>query len=317
MPTQQSKADSSELALFKQIAEGSSESVVVLTSEQEGITVSREESGFETVKSQRFVLSEKKLLRQRLESMEATAQKADEKNSILALVEGHNDCQSDGQSKGEEVQENFSMATQVVDTQPTSKSRRKTTTSHRGRDNVVQTTKDKKTKFKQTKQSAQTSGPKAKEYKQVPAKTAVESEKTSHTKMKQPVSPAKPTGQVAGEAPAESPISKKRPQYVKVASTTDTQRGQKPRSEKQTQGNSTRDQKASFSSATGSKRTQTHSNRQGAALTADSAERVKKALTAKPRDRVAKARSKQVRQVYVVKTPAPSTASSGAMSTAA
>ncbi|KAG7381038.1 hypothetical protein PHYPSEUDO_006519 [Phytophthora pseudosyringae] len=287
---QPSKVDPSEDVLLKQIADDSSGGVVVLTDGQAGIEVSPEDEGFETVKSRRTVLTEKK--RQRLASTET----ADEENSRRASVEEH----ADGQSKGEQVQENFGMAPKVVDTQRASKPRGKAANSRR---NAEQATKDRKPRPKQPKQSARTSEPKSK---LMPAKAAASGGKASSAEAKQPPSPAKPTEQVAGEAPAESLASKKRSQYVKVASTTGTKREQKPRGEKQAQGISTRrpsDRKVSASTGEGNAHKQEPTKRV-----------VEKASSTKPRGPAAKSKPKQARQVYVVKTPAPA---SGATSTAA
>ncbi|KAG2906950.1 hypothetical protein PC115_g14097 [Phytophthora cactorum] len=260
-----SKVTPHDVVLLKKIAEGSSGGVVVLTDEKKGIEVSQEGEGFETVKSRRAVLNEKQQLRQRLASTEAAAPASDERKSLV----------EEQQSKGEQVQENFSHA------------RGKAVNSRR---KVEQASKDRKPRTKQPKQAKS---------KHVLAKSAAPASAAA----KQPASPMKPTEQVAGEAPTESTVSKKRTQYVKVVPATE----ENSRREKQTQGSSTRkssDRKASSSSAGG--------NHQKHEPTKHTAQKVS------TRGPVAKAKSKQVRQVYVVKTPAPPAATaSSATSTAA
>ncbi|KAJ8544601.1 hypothetical protein ON010_g11666 [Phytophthora cinnamomi] len=125
---QKMKVDPKDVAVLKQVVEGSSGGVVVTTDEQEGIEVSPESDGFETVKSRRVVLSEKKQRRQRLSSAEAAApttrapELAGEQKSARASPEEH----AGAQSKGEEVHENFGMvaAKEVGAQQRSSKPRR-------------------------------------------------------------------------------------------------------------------------------------------------------------------------------------------------
>ncbi|KAF1792746.1 BAT2, N-terminal [Phytophthora cactorum] len=237
------KGNPHDVELLKQIAEGSSGGVVVLTDEKKGIEVSQEGEGFETVKSRRAVLNEKKQLRQRLASTEAAAPASDERKSLV----------EEQQSKGSRFKRTSAMLESGAGVQG---------------------------------QEARTKQPKQAKSKHVLAKSAAPASAAA----KQPASPMKPTEQVAGEAPTESTVSKKRTQYVKVVPATE----ENSRREKQTQGSSTRkssDRKASSSSAGG--------NHQKHEPTKHTAQKVS------TRGPVAKAKSKQVRQVYVVKTPAP------------
>ncbi|KAI9998213.1 hypothetical protein PInf_002552 [Phytophthora infestans] len=235
---------------------GASGGVVVLTDEQKGVEVSPEDEGFGTVKSRRAVLSAKKPLRLRLASTEDAA-------PVLAIDE-------ELQSNGEQVQENVSIKYKVIDSQVVPEPRGKTANSRR---NAEPGPKDRKPKMKQLKQA---------NTKQVPGKAAAFAEAN------QPISPVKPTEQVAGEAPAESTVPKKRTQYGKVV------RELKPRRQKQNL------RKTSLSSAGGGHRKQEPPQRN-----------VQKLSTP---GQVVKVKPQQVRQVYVAKTPAPV---SSAMSTAA
>ncbi|ETM53502.1 hypothetical protein L914_03034 [Phytophthora nicotianae] len=261
---QSSQVTPQTIEMLKQISEGSTGGVVVLTDEQKGIEVSSEDRGFETVKSRRAVLNEKKQLRQRLAS-----------NELKSTI-------GEQQSKGEQVQETISMSSKAVDVQLTSNPRGKAANSRRNAE--------------QRKPKSKTKQPKQAKSKHMPVKTADSAE------AKQPASPAKPTEQVAGEAPTESTVSKKRLQYVKVVPAMEEKREQNPGREKKIQGSSTRkssDRKPSSSSA---------GNYQKQEPTKRAAQKVS------TRGSVAKTKPKQVRQVYVVKTPAPA---SSASSTAA
>ncbi|KAF4029762.1 hypothetical protein GN244_ATG18494 [Phytophthora infestans] len=253
---QQSKVTPQTSEVLKQIADGASGGVVVLTDEQKGVEVSPEDEGFGTVKSRRAVLSAKKPLRLRLASTEDAA-------PVLAIDE-------ELQSNGEQVQENVSIKYKVIDSQVVPEPRGKTANSRR---NAEPGPKDRKPKMKQLKQA---------NTKQVPGKAAAFAEAN------QPISPVKPTEQVAGEAPAESTVPKKRTQYGKVV------RELKPRRQKQNL------RKTSLSSAGGGHRKQEPPQRN-----------VQKLSTP---GQVVKVKPQQVRQVYVAKTPAPV---SSAMSTAA
>ncbi|KAE8980164.1 hypothetical protein PF010_g23159 [Phytophthora fragariae] len=281
--TQKMKVNSEEVVALKQIAEGSSGGVVVITDEQEGIEVSPQVDGFETVKPRRVVLSEKKQLRQRLASAEAAAPAA----RASEFAEGKKSARADAQSKGEEVHENVGLVAKgEVDAPRLSKPRGN---ARKPRDNnAEQAAKDRKPRpasKQQPKQSARGAGQKSKKTAKAtgPDRSNVPSAETA-----QPA--AKPTEQVAGEAPAESPVSKKRSQYVKV-SQPETKREQRPKKETRRISN---ERKAPSNAA----------ERKPEPIKRQRADRavVEKAPAAK-------ARPKQVRQVYVVKTPAPAPAS--------
>lgn len=314
---EKSKVDPAEIALLKQIAEESNGGVVVLSDEQEGIEVNPEDDGFETVKSRRAVLFEKKLLRQRVVPTEAVAPVSDGKKSVLTSLEEH----ANEQSKGEEVRENFGMVAKVsiVDAQPSSRPRGKAANSRR---NVDQVPEDRKPK-RASKQSTPTSGAR---HKELPTKAKKNPAGASDTESPEQVA-VRPTEQVPGEPPAESPLSKKRAVSAKVSPATEAPLNpRKERQGDQARGNSSRkanDRKLS-SNAAGATRKQEQSKRRGTerssrngVKTEGSADRTaEKVAATKPRaPSGAKARPKQVRQVYVVKTPAPTPAS--ATSTAA
>ncbi|KAL4109935.1 hypothetical protein PRIC1_001628 [Phytophthora ramorum] len=278
--TSAQKVAPTEVALLKQIAEGANGNVVRITEEKEGIEVSQEEDGFETVKSRRVVLSEKKKLRQRLASGEAAARAAafvDEKNNPHAPASEERGAE---QSKGEEVRETFGTASKQVDTQLSSKPRGKAS---------------KDSKQKQAKQSR----PRAKEYKQ-----KVVSE--------QPVVKPAQSEQVAGEAPAESPLPKKKSQSAKA--TTEAKRELQPR--KQNTGHPSRKSSDRKETADAAERKKKTGKRQSTGrANGDPAGSAAQAVEKVPAAKASKARPKQVRKVYVVKTPAP-TAVPNATSTA-
>ncbi|KAE9040850.1 hypothetical protein PR001_g6892 [Phytophthora rubi] len=286
---QKVKVDPKEVAVLKQIAEGSSGGVVVITDEQEGIEVSPQIDSFETVKPRRVVLSEKKQLRQRLASAEAAAPAA----RASEFAEGKKSARADAQSKGEEVHENVGLVAKGDGDAPRLSKPRGNARKPRD-NNAEQAAKDRKPRQaskQQPKQSARGAGQKSKKTAKAagPDRSNVPSAETA-----QPA--AKPTEQVAGEAPAESPVSKKRSQYVKV-SQPETKREQRPKRETRRKSN---ERKAPSNAA---ERKPEPTKRQ----------RADRAVAEKAPS--AKARPKQVRQVYVVKTPAPAPAS--ATSTAA
>ncbi|GMF14908.1 unnamed protein product [Phytophthora lilii] len=260
---------------------------------QERIEVSSKDTSFET-DHRRVVLPEKKQRHQGVTPAEAIAL-VSEKTSTSAEV-----C-AVAQSKGEEVQETFGLAAKKVGTQHSSKPRGSTR-------NAKQTNRDRKatpTKgaTKQPKQSTRVSGSKNKETKQGAVNKASSVNTTLAARR------VKPMEQVAGEAPAESLISKKRSQYVKVETKREQLKHEKQGND--AKANSPRksiDRKVA-SNAVGGARKQEQSKRQGSERSARTASDrvVEKAPTAKARGAATaatKARPKQARRVYVVKTPA-------------
>ncbi|KAK1928881.1 hypothetical protein P3T76_015670 [Phytophthora citrophthora] len=274
---------SSDTAVLRQIADGSNGDVVVVTDQQEAIEVNPEGEGFETVKSRRTVLSEKKKLRQRLASSETVASKVEEKKPASVFVAKN----IDEQSKGEQAQETFRPASTV---QPGSKLLGKAANA---RSNGGQTLKDKKSRGKQQKYLARTSGTK---------KPTTNSDKPVFSEVKQPGSPPKPMEQVPGEAPTETAVVKKRVQYVKVSPRTEAKQEQKSRREKSAQRNSSSGPSEQKSTAGSTRKQESEGKRV-----------VEKVFTTKARaPPAAKLRPKQARQVYVVKTPAPVSSTSTA-----
>jgi hypothetical protein len=177
---------------------------------------------------------------------------------------------SQEQSKGEEVQETFGLVPKVVASKRAAKPRGKSAVHQRKSTGHA-------TKERKPKQAARASGQKT----TVPAVVAG--------------SPApvagRPTEQVPGEAPAESPLSKKRPQAAKAAKPT-------PR---KSSGKSTRkpdDRKTVAPAARFPAAEKRAPTAPGASKTRASG--------------AAKARPRQSRQMYVVKTPAPASATSTA-----
>eukprot|EP00644_Phytophthora_capsici_P014478 jgi/Phyca11/503422/fgenesh2_kg.PHYCAscaffold_3_\ len=113
--------------------------------------------------------------------------------------------------------------------------------------------------------------------------------------VKQPGSSPKPMEQVPGEAPTETVVVTKRQQYVKVSPATEAKQEQKLHREKPAKRNSTCSTKP-----TGSERKSSSTRKQE-----PESKRVVEVSTTKPRAPASKFKPKQVRQVYVVKTPAP------------
>ncbi|KAG1705412.1 hypothetical protein DVH05_004341 [Phytophthora capsici] len=162
--------------------------------------------------------------------------------------------------------------------QARSKSRGKTT-------NAGQTLKDKKPRAKQQKYSVKTSDTK---------EPTTNSGKLVCSEVKQPGSSPKPMEQVPGEAPTETAVVTKRQQYVKVSAVTEAKQEQKLHREQPAQRNSSTKPSERKSSTGSTRKHEPESKRV-----------VEKVSTTKPRAPASKFKPKQVRQVYVVKTPAP------------
>ncbi|GMF38853.1 unnamed protein product [Phytophthora fragariaefolia] len=245
--------------------------------------MSPDADGFKTAKTRRVVSSEKKQRREGLAHAEPAARASEfteEKKSAHASQEEH----PVAQSKGEEVHESTGMATKAANS---SKSRRGGARKHRG-SNAEQATKDRKPSAaskqqQQPKPSARAGGQKSKQA----AKATAERSKEPSVVTAQPA--AASTEQVAGEPPAESPLSKKRSQK-------ETKRELRPSREKQG-GEAKRPSNERNAPSNVAAREPEPAKRPRAVTDKET----------KPRGAAAKARPKQVRQVYVVKTPASAT----------
>lgn len=298
---QQPKVSSAEeVALLQQIADGSTGRVVIVTGAQEGIEVQSEDGEFETVKSRRVLLSEKKQIQ---------AQKRKQPFAKRATSE---------QSKSEAVQENFGFAS----------SKRAPSKPFAGKKGARGATNDKAVRSAkqspgQPKHSPETTESKEENQasaddaavrtvrvtKRAPRHKSARARDSGNreTATANSASPTKPTEQLAGEAAAESPMAK--------SAKSEKKRGQQTSwVEKRASKSPARASSAGAKRQPGgAKRDRIIEKESGSDASVKVAgTTMKKKTEAKPR---ATARPKQAKQMYVVKTPAPSAAA--ATSTAA
>ncbi|RQM17900.1 hypothetical protein DD237_002215 [Peronospora effusa] len=277
--------------LLTSTALGPNSGVVMQSDEQQDFKVSSVDGGFETVKSRRDVLFEKKQLRERVITTVAVAPLLDERKRDCASLE----VQAAVPSK--EVQEKklcmVAKVSEVATPPETLRLRDKAVNSRRSANEVI---KDKKTKTKcVSKQATGTRGSKKKE---MPAKAKVPV-CGSHSEMPEQVA-LRSTEQVAGEAPIEASLLKK--------STKGTKATVKLKKNRQSDEMCKTNDPKRVSNIASTSRQQDQSRRQGTKQSAHSGVQSVGSVTTQPRESggiTAKRKAKQVRQVYVVKTLAP------------
>ncbi|CAI5744861.1 unnamed protein product [Peronospora destructor] len=278
--------------LLTSTAVGPNSGVVMQSDKQQDFKVSTEDGGgFETVKSRRAGLCEKKQLRERVIMTVAVAPLDEKKRDCASLVE-HAAVPS---KVVHEKKLRMVAKVSKVATQPAFRLRDKAANLRR---NANKVTKDEKTKCV----SKQATGTRECKKKEMPAKAKIRV-RVSHPEMPEQVA-LRFTEQVAGEAPNKASLVTK--------STKGTKATVKRKKDRQSdQVCKTDDPKRSLNIA-GTDRQQQQSRRQGTKQSAHSGVQSVGVVATQPRKPdgiTAKRKAKQVRQVYVVKTLAPASAS--------